>query len=75
MSGKVKIPKDIVESGNTDSQCYAHFFGATEEEVEEKRKRYFENYHPHGYSTYTDGVFQSEDGYWFCHITRYHSCD
>lgn len=67
-------PKDMCFSGAlTRSQ---HFYGRTEQDVEKKAEAYFGRYHPMGYSTkFEQPVQKHVDGYWFCVISRYNSCD
>jgi uncharacterized membrane protein len=72
----VEIPKDVYGNGHTDSECYAMLYGATKEEVAEKAEKYFAQYHPCGYGIYyAIPIQQHADGYWYCLINRWHSCD
>lgn len=72
----IQIPKDIERSGHRDDLCYAHYYGKTREEVEKKAEKYFATYHPEGYGTFfKQPIKKHKDGYWFCRINRYHSCD
>jgi hypothetical protein len=72
----VRIPKDVESSGNRGDLCYAEYYGKTREEVEQKAENYFAAYHPMGYGTFFKQPIQKhKDGYWFCRINRYHSCD
>lgn len=73
---KVKIPDDIVNSGEHDSDCYAQYYGATRRVVKRKADKYFRNYPSMGYCTrYSVPIQKHEKGYWFCAISRWHSCD
>lgn len=72
----VIIPKDDCRSGHADWACGATLYAATSEELNEKIAAYFRDYHPAGYGTYTSQPpALHPDGYWWCKIKRYHSCD
>ena len=71
------IPKDQVESG-AGRRCWvnATFFGATEDEVGKKKKRYFSEFDPRGYDTrIVEGPKRAPEGHWYVHITRYSTCN
>ena len=72
----MEIPKDEYGNGHSDYQCYAILYGETKEEVKLKAEKYFESYDFWGYGTrFREPVQQHPDGYYWCHIVRWHSCD
>lgn len=72
----VKIPKDDFRSGTADYACGATLYGATMEELQKKIAAYMRNYHPTGYNTHiSQPIALHPDGYYWCRLSRYHSCD
>lgn len=76
MTKKVKIPEDDYRSGTADYACGATLYGATPEEVLKKIKQYLRDYHPAGYNTrISKPIAFHPDGYYWCEMSRWHSCD
>lgn len=71
---EIMVPKDTSGSyGLSTVQCC---YGRTKREVEKKVAVCFGKYPPMGYDThFQEPIQKSSDGYWFCVITRYNSCD
>lgn len=71
---QIVVPKDTSGSyGLSTVQCC---YGSTKRDVDKKVTAYFGKYHPMGYGTrFQEPIQESPDGYWFCVITRYNSCD
>jgi hypothetical protein len=70
----MKIPKDEFSSGNHDDQCWAKLYGASEEEVNIKKDKYFASYPSQGYNTHVHSRGWL-NGYYYIIIDRWHSCD
>ena len=71
------VPEDIIGYGaGHRAWVNCTFFGASIDEVAEKRKAYFDKYPPQGYDTHTDGsINKHPDGYYFVRVVRWSSCD
>ena len=71
----VVIPNDIEHSGNSDLECWAKLHGRTAEEVRAKGEAWINNW-PQVYNPrYRIPPSLHPDGYWYCLVGRYHSCD
>lgn len=72
---KIQIPKDEEHVGHTDSACWAKLYGATEKEVRAKGDAWIKAW-PDIYSpSWRVRPTKHPDGYWYCVMGRYHSCD
>jgi hypothetical protein len=75
-ASRIVFPKDVERSGHRDCDCYAQYYGETESEVMNKARGYFARYPKEGYGTYFMVPIQKHsDSYWYCKLSRYHSCD
>ncbi|NQU83678.1 MAG: hypothetical protein HQ536_03115 [Parcubacteria group bacterium] len=72
----MKVPEDVISSGNRDADCYATLYGVSEKETLEKRDEYLKEYPTEGYNTrVVSQPTKQREGYWCCRITRWHSCE
>jgi hypothetical protein len=72
---KVKIPEDSLPIG-VYGQVAATFYSETLEGLKKKVDDYFRDFHPAGYGTYISQPIASHpDGYWWCKVSRWSSCD
>lgn len=71
------VPADKIESGSGQrGWVYCTFYGATLEEVKQKRANYFKEYPPQGYDTHTpNNIYKHPDGYYAVTVKRWSSCD
>jgi hypothetical protein len=72
----MEIPKDT-QTPWAGLRCwvYADRYGRTEREVKDKIKKYFGEWHPHGYDTRVyQAPHKTEKGYWHATIKHYSTC-
>jgi hypothetical protein len=72
------VPPDEIEyDTGYRTWIYCTFYGDTNEEVVEKRRKYIEEYPSQGYDTQTIGrkIFRHTNGYYYVQMKRWSTCD
>jgi len=71
------IPKDEIDSNyGARRWIFSTLYGETKEAVQEKCRKYMEEWPPQGYDTHivTNKIYYSEKGYYFARVQRWSSC-